>query len=418
MKPLTVDICGYDKLEVAGGPVVWLMRFPNTLRKLGVNVRVRLMTWDTLEQGVVLKSLRNQGFDVTCQRFADTESNIRWYLRNLNDSPPDIFVPNLVTPALFAARWARAAGIPTIGILHSDDKFYSAVQQEFIFGQSDFALSSIVCVSGELQRQVSARQPSNTRPVRIPYGVPTPDSTARKIPGRLRIGYVGRLAEEQKRISEVTRAFCRVTNRLEGVEAIIYGDGPDRQNVVDILENEGASAKVRLAGSVPSDQIQHRLIDECDTVVLLSDYEGLPISLLEAMTCGLVPVCLRIRSGIPELIDHGVTGMLVDDREQSFTAAIQTLRDDDALWHRQSEAARKRVIDANSLDTAASLWVELFNNLYNEAEPRNTIVIPNAFDLPPANPGFICEDIRKPSPGSGTRSQKLWKSLRRFVRNS
>lgn len=418
MKPLTVDICGYDKLEVAGGPVVWLMRFPNTLRKLGINVRVRLMTWDAPEQGVVLKSLKHQGFDVTCQRFADTESNIQWHLSNLNSSPPDIFIPNLVTPALFAARWARAAGIPTVGILHSDDQFYSAVQHEFVFGRPEFALSSIVCVSGELHRQVSGRQPSSTKSVRIPYGVPTPDGTARKIPGRLRIGYVGRLAEEQKRISEVTRAFCRVTQQLEGVEAVIYGDGPDRQNVVEILKNEGASAKVTLAGSIPSDQIQQRLIDECDTVVLLSDYEGLPISLLEAMACGLVPVCLKIRSGIPELIDDGVTGLLVDDRERSFTAAIQRLRDDGDLWNRQSEEARKRVTAANSLDAAAGLWEELFISLQKDAEPRKTVIIPNMFDLPPANPGFMCEDVRKPSPGLGTRSQKLWKSLRRFVNNS
>lgn len=418
MKPLTVDICGYDKLEVAGGPVVWLMRFPNTLREHGLNVRVRLMTWDAPEQGVVLKSLRDQGFDVACQRFSDTESNIRWHLSNLNDSPPDIFVPNLVTPALYAARWARAAGIPTVGILHSDDRFYSAVQQEFVFGRSEFALSSIVCVSGELERQVRERQPANTRTVRVPYGVPTPDGTARKIQGRLRIGYVGRLAEEQKRISEVARAFCRVTQQLEGVEATIYGDGPDRQSVVDILANEGGSAKVTLAGPIPSDQIQRRLVDECDTVVLLSDYEGLPISLLEAMACGLVPVCLNIRSGIPELIDHGVTGLLVDDREDSFTAAIKCLRNDDALWHRQSEAVRKRVKAAYSLETAAALWVELFNSLHQETKPRKTVAVPSRFDLPPANPGFKCEDVRKPPADPFLRSQKLWKSLRRLVRKS
>jgi hypothetical protein len=75
------------------------------------------MTWSDPEQGVVLKSLRNQGFDVTSQPFTDTCSNIRWYLQNIADSPPDVFVPNLVTPAYFAGRWARAAGIPTVGVL-------------------------------------------------------------------------------------------------------------------------------------------------------------------------------------------------------------------------------------------------------------------------------------------------------------
>lgn len=418
MKPLTVDICGYDKLEVAGGPVVWLMRFPAVLREHGINVRIRLMTWDDPQQGVVLQSLQQQGFDVKCERFTDTDSNIRWQLENLADSPPDVLVPSLVTPAYFAGRWAREAGIPTVGILHSDDPFYSAIQQEFIFGQTEYAMSAVVCVSEELARQVSEKMPPATTPVRIPYGVPTPEGAAIKVPGRLRVGFVGRLTEEQKRISEVTRAFCRITQQLEGVEAIIYGDGPDRQNVVDILAAEGNSGRVSLAGAVPSDQIQQRLIDECDTVVLLSDYEGLPISLLEAMACGLVPVCLNIRSGIPELIDDGITGLLVDDREDSFTGAIRRLRDDDELWHRQSLAARKRIRAENSLDAAAELWCQLFNDLHKAEQSKKTVAIPKTFVLPPHNPELKYEDVRIQGMAPKTPGQKLWNSFRKLVRHS
>lgn len=418
MQPLTVDICGYDKLEVAGGPVVWLMRFPEILRNHGINVRIRLMTWDDPEKGVVLQHLQQLGFEVTCQQFSDTDSNIHWHLQNLKDSPPDIFVPSLVTPAFFAARWAREAGIPTVGVLHSDDPFYRAIQQEFIFGEPDYAMSAVVCVSEELRRQVSDQVPARTTPVRIPYGVPTPDGTANKIPGRLRIGFVGRLAEEQKRISEVTQAFCRVTSELNGVEAIIYGDGPDKQNVIDILANADESSRVTIAGSIPSEQIQQRLIEECDTVVLLSDYEGLPISLLEAMACGLVPVCLNIRSGIPELIDNGITGLLVDDREQSFTDAIRRLRDDDDLWKRQSAAARERVRAENSLDAAARLWVTMFNDLHNTKESRATVTAPNSFALPPQNPELRYEDVRTLPTAQPTPVQKLWQSFRKLVRQS
>ncbi|WP_371821102.1 glycosyltransferase [Chloracidobacterium sp. D] len=44
--------------------------------------------------------------------------------------------------------------------------------------------------------------------------------------------------------------------------------------------------------------------------VLLSDYEGLPIALMEAMATGLVPICTAMRSGIGQLVVDGVTGCM------------------------------------------------------------------------------------------------------------
>jgi colanic acid/amylovoran biosynthesis glycosyltransferase len=418
MRPLTVDICGYDKLEVAGGPIVWLMRFPGMLREYGINVRVRLMTWDAPDRGVALQTLKKNGFDVVCQRFANTESNIRWHLYNLRDSPPDVFIPNLVTPALYAARWAKSAGIPTVGVLHSDDRFYSGVQQEFVLGRSEFALSSIVCVSEELERQVIGNGRATTVPVRIPYGVSIPDGKAKKIPGRLRIGFVGRLAEEQKRISDVVRAFCRLTQQSERIEAVIYGDGPDRQNVVNILASEDWPERVTLAGLVPSHQIQQRLIEECDTIVLLSDYEGLPIALLEAMACGVVPVCLNMRSGIPELVKNGHTGLIVSDRGEDFMAAIYLLRDNDDLWQRLSTAARYLVAAEYSHKESSRRWASLIHSLAEKRTLPSPISIPAHFDLPPVNSALANEDVRaetKKRLGITRRAIKFVGRLKRTV---
>ncbi len=253
---LTIDLCGYDKLEVAGGPIVWLRRIPQVLRDQGVDVRIRLLSWHEPHKGVVFQSLRNQGFAVAGHQFADTQTNIRWFLTQINSDPPNIFVPNLVTPAFFAGRWARAASIPTVGVLHSDDEFYRAIQSEFIFGQPEFAVSCVVGVSRELERQVSSKNPPRTTTARIPYGVPIPSATAQRNETGLRLGFVGRLAEEQKRISDVTRALCRAVRAVPHTQAIIFGDGPDRDNVEKILSSEGAGLPVTLAGNVPSEEIR------------------------------------------------------------------------------------------------------------------------------------------------------------------
>ncbi len=147
----------------------------------------------------------------------------------------------------------------------------------------------------------------------------------------------------------------------------------------------------------PAKRFESRLIDQCDVIVLLSDYEGLPISLLEAMACGVVPVCLNIRSGIPELIEDGVTGLLVDDREQGFVEAIRRLNEDPQLWTRLSKAARNHVRVDNSLQTSAQRWVELLHRLHQASDTRTPVRVPTTFDLPPINSGLRREDARTKS---------------------
>jgi glycosyltransferase involved in cell wall biosynthesis len=98
---------------------------------------------------------------------------------------------------------------------------------------------------------------------------------------------------------------------------------------------------------------------EANVLVLLSDYEGLPIAMLEAMACGLVPVCLRIRSGVGQLIEHGRTGFFVDDRGNDFVSTIRTIALDTELWLRVSRAAREKILLEYSDELNASRWVDL-----------------------------------------------------------
>jgi hypothetical protein len=75
-------------------------------------------------------------------------------------------------------------------------------------------------------------------------------------------------------------------------EAVIYGDGPAGSAVEQILREDGNGLPVQLAGFVENHQIATLLL-ECHAVVLLSEHEGLGISLLEGMACGAVPIAMR-----------------------------------------------------------------------------------------------------------------------------
>ncbi len=391
---MKVTFVAYDKPDNVGGPPAWLQRLLPALQSRGIEVRcLFFLHWG--ESGPSVEFLRARGFD--CPAIlapATTEERIRWILDRLRESPPDIFVPNLVVAAYLAGRWILQAGIPTVGILHSDDAFYRGLQDQFIFGRSEDRLSAVVCVSQELERQVLARGPLATHVARIGYGVPAPDATVQRHPSALRLAYVGRLAEEQKRISELTRALCRVTREVAGTTAVIYGDGPARPAVEQILAGEGDGLPVTLGGLIDSNRIQEQLL-ECDVIVLLSDYEGLPIALMEAMACGCVPVCLRMRSGIPELVDDGVNGLLVGDRGDEFVAAIRRLGEEGELWQRLSQAARARIAERQSIAATTAQWVELLKATSHQSPPAKAIKLPRDLRLPPVHPALASADPRR-----------------------
>jgi colanic acid/amylovoran biosynthesis glycosyltransferase len=239
----------------------------------------------------------------------------------------------------------------------------------------------------------------------IPCGVPIPEKVAKK-PGRLKIAYVGRLVEEQKRISEVARGLCQAVREVPGTEALIYGDGPARGAVEQILREEGNALPVQLVGYVESNQIS-RLLSECHAVVLLSDHEGLGLSLLEGMACGVVPIALRGASGVSEFVEDGVTGMLVGDRGKDFVAAVGRLREDPALWQRLAGSARAKVEAEYSEKVCVDRWLELFRQLLDGRGPRQPLRTPRWLGLPPVHPALASLDRR--------RGREIIQRARRFA---
>jgi colanic acid/amylovoran biosynthesis glycosyltransferase len=287
-------------------------------------------------------------------------AQVQWLLQELAESPPSVFVINLSGVGYLATRWIARAGIPTIGIMHSDDAFYDRILADFVVAPAGNCLSDLVCVSEFLYR-AAAMAHTGTAVHLIPYGVPIPLQTADVSTAPLRLIYVGRLVEEQKQILSVTRALCRVVREVPETEAVIYGNGPDRERVRRCLEQENVGERVRLGGQVDNADIQGVMLD-ASVLVLLSDYEGLPIALLEGMACGLIPVCLRIRSGVGQVIEQGKTGFLVDDRGDAFVAAIRAIAANAELRSHISRAARERIIAEYSVAANASRWTGLLED--------------------------------------------------------
>lgn len=379
-----------------GGPSVWLLRLLPRLVAHGVEITVFFfIDGDSLQDCLTYQTLSAQGIPcLTYPWLSSTEQKIHWLLSTLAADPPDVFVPHMMIAGFYASRWVKEAGIPTVGVIHSDDEFYRGVLRTFVFGDPAYQLTAIACVSEFLEKTVKTLGQTTSAVWQIPCGVPLPPTMTQPPSDTLKLIYVGRLTEEQKRISDLTRGLCRVVREVPNTEAVLYGDGADRANVEKILEEEGENLPIRLAGKVDSSLIQTLML-QAHVLVLLSDYEGLPVALMEAMACGVVPVCLRIRSGIPELVQDGENGLLVDDRGDSLVAAVRRLREEPDLWSRLSQAAYTKIAHAYSEDVCTNQWLHLFETLTSDASAPKPIVNPRWLWLPPTDPGFAWEDRRR-----------------------
>jgi glycosyltransferase involved in cell wall biosynthesis len=125
------------------------------------------------------------------------------------------------------------------------------------------------------------------------------------VPGR--IVMVGRLAPRQKRHDLAVAAFARVRDRHPSAELVLVGDGPARPAVEALISRMGLSESVRLSGPTAD---MPAVLEEADCLLLATDYESCPLSVLEAMAAAVPVVASRV-GGIPELVLHGRTGLLV-----------------------------------------------------------------------------------------------------------
>jgi glycosyltransferase involved in cell wall biosynthesis len=320
-------------------------------------------------------------------------------------------------PGYCAARWVKEAGIPTVGVMHTDDPpTVNGFGDLFVGGNEEWRVSAYVCVSDYLASLFAARNVAKIPAARIRYGLPMPKAWATPPSGELRLVYAGRLANEQKRITDTVRGLCTTIRSIPGVSCDIYGYGPERLAVQEILAKEGSGLPISYRGVLGPAEMLRRLLDY-HAFVLLSDYEGQPIALMEAMASGLVPICTRIRSGVPEIVIEGETGIYVDDRGPSLVAAVSRLKNDLELWRRISKAAREKVLADFSLDVTVDAWVRFLTEMAQKKVKR-PFQIPAQIELPPRHkdiprnvddraPGILGQIYRKARFIGGRWKQKL-----------
>ena len=298
----------YSAANDIGGVTTWLDGLLSLLRAQGKDLSLNLHGFDSEFSGGIGERALELGIPVNAfRRGPTTEDDVRRTLRFLDGCSPDVYLPQCLPAMHYAARIAERRGLPWIFTLHSDDPVYWALAEQT---GPRAGRGLWVAVSHEIGSLARDRFPQADVRV-IPYGVDIPpDHTAWKEQS-FRVVYLGRLVEYQKRVSQVMDAMIRACLAEPRIECRVIGDGEERSNLESIVSTAGLAERISFAGRLEPAAVRRELADAHATV-LMSDYEGLPVALLEAMTAGLVPVVRAIRSGIPELVVDGVTGCLCE----------------------------------------------------------------------------------------------------------
>ncbi|WP_119680080.1 glycosyltransferase [Indioceanicola profundi] len=161
---------------------------------------------------------------------------------------------------------------------------------------------------------------------------------------------VGRLVEK-KGAEFILRALARVRESRPDLRFRLraIGDGPLREPLEALRAELGLQDRVEFLGAVAHERVAE-VLAASDAFVLPSvvasdgDMEGIPVSLMEAMASGL-PVVSTRHSGIPELVEHGVSGLLAEERDVEDLARQLTRIMTDADGRAELARAARRTVE-------------------------------------------------------------------------
>ena len=316
----------------AGAEVMLLALAKTLLDEKNIEVSVAILNPGTLEQ-----KLRDCG--ITVSVIDETRLNSMQILKQLNrivaDLKPDVIHTHRVKENIIGsiAAW-RNDRIPSLRTSHGADEhrpsWYQVPKHLIAFLDwfcGRFMQTKIIAVSPDLADILQKTFPANKIAV-IENGIDIKALTALKKASTtntsfIKIGIIGRLVPIKRVDLFIKSAKILKQKHPEFTARFhIYGDGPLHESLKQQSQQAGTDDIVYFEGHC--EQI-HDEIQTLDMLLMTSDHEGLPMTLLEAMALQ-IPIIAHAVGGIPRLLDFGKCGLLIDRHEpEAYADAIYQL---------------------------------------------------------------------------------------------
>jgi glycosyltransferase involved in cell wall biosynthesis len=282
------------------------------------------------------------------------------------------------TPIILAddyAVWAGAAAchsaFPLVGVLHADEQVYYDMAAKHIADVDVFA-----CVSNRVQQKALKVLPGikeSLIPV-IPCGInlpPMPATTAKET-NTIKLVYVGRVSDYQKRTADLLHIANRLHERGIAFHLTIIGDGDARQSLMQSVAEGALSGLVSFPGWLSQQQVASHLA-ESDVLVLTSDFEGMPIAMMEALAMGCGFTGTRV-SGIEDMeLQPAAAQCLRVFDVGDIDAAVAAIQEVAAIPAEKRKAAARTIAET---EFAMSVCLRRYHDAILNVPARHTTTVP------------------------------------------
>lgn len=285
---------------------------------------------------------------------------------------------------LLGRRWGRSRIVATLQVSYAEERrsvrplrvdgevVSRPVRSERLFAWIRAPILSLLGrISGRLADAVIAPSQVTAAELRrdygieaievVPNGVLARDARSPAQTAGTTVLFVGRL-RTRKAVAVLLEAIGLLRKEQVAVDLRIVGNGEQEEDLRERCLALGLEESVDFVGAVARDKMDGYYASAA-IFCLPSIYEGFPLAILEAMAGGL-PVVSTTVSGIPEAVDDGTTGMLVEPEDaRGLAAALGSLLAQPDLRRSMGIAGRQRFGREFSIERVAGLHFELFQSL-------------------------------------------------------
>jgi L-malate glycosyltransferase len=361
-------------LGLGGAERLLVDALPYLDRKQFNYVFAYLLPW----KDFLVSQIESQGFSVHCLGMKGLRNlPMSFYkLAALNrEQRFHLIHAHLPFTGVMARVFGKMSDLPVIYTEHNSQQRYSTLTRRanvVTYGWNKRALAVSREVFNSMQGLGLDRK---TGVLTLPNGVPVEKvrEEARDVgglrrelgipPGHLVVGTVA-VFRQQKRLEDWLEVAVRVARKRSDVTFLLVGHGPEEAKLRKKVEDLDLADRVRMPGFRPDGR---RILQLLDVFLMTSQYEGLPIALLEAMALRK-PVAATTVGGIPEAVTHGREGLLASVGSiDELASLVVRLIDDPRLRMEMGQRGGCRVEKEFRVEDRVRFVEDLYRQVLDES---------------------------------------------------
>ncbi len=248
---------------------------------------------------------------------------------------------------VYCVKTAKETIVPT-------DKIYKLFKEKYMITKNISVIPSGIDIERFFEENV---EKSKVEQIKEKYGITPKDFT---------IIFVGRLAPE-KNIEFLLNAQQKlVEKKINNIKLLIVGDGPDKENYINISRKLNIFDKVIFTGKIPQEEIQYYY--QCaDAFVTASNSETQGLTVIEAMAAGVVPICINDMA----FIDMLPKKSLFSNQNEYINQLVKFSTDEDLRKEYKIEIRKKA--EEYSSKVYAQKVLNVYNGVLNGGKKDNTL---------------------------------------------